>query len=398
MTPPSSAPSRHGLIVVDTLVGPSLTLQPDTLIEWRDGYFTRVEKTSEGLIPDGATRLPGVAIPGLIDAHVHFALDGTPDVVSTLQTLPADLIDQRIRANAALFVAAGITTVRDLGSPQGSVGRLVHNGSLPIPASPRVLAAQAISTPTGHGNFIALHAEEFSDYREIIDGLDPAIHPFLKLFASGGVITSGSDPSGIQMPNQLLRDVTAYAHDRGFRVAAHAHSHASIANCLAAGVDTIEHFSYLDEKLAEAVSDSSSVLVSTYVATHRFAHNPERKGAEPEALEKILHHDSIEASALRIASTIPEKVIAGSDSGTILNPHPTALHESGQLMVEAGFTPHDALMTMTSRSAMALGIDGGMIDVGKQADIVVCERNPAADIGALRKQTRVILAGHDVTT
>ena len=384
------------MIVVDALVGPSLVFQPNTLIEWQDGHFTRVEPLSSNEIPHHATRLPGVAIPGLIDAHVHLALDGTPDVVASLQTLPQDLIDKRIQDHAASFVAAGITTVRDLGSPQGSVGRLAHEGVLTAPHSPRVLAAQAISTPTGHGNFIALHAETLAEYQRIIDTLNPAIQPFLKLFASGGVITTGSDPSGIQMPVDLLRDVTAYAHDRGFRIAAHAHSHASIAHCIAAGVDTIEHFSYLDEELAQAVSQSPSVLVSTYVATHRFAHNPDKDGAEPEALAKILHHDTIEAQALRIASTIPDKVIAGSDSGTILNPHPTALHEAGELMVTAGFSNHDALMAMTTRSATALGINTGKLASGSRADMVVCESNPADDITALRTRTRVIIGGHDL--
>jgi imidazolonepropionase-like amidohydrolase len=398
MTQPFSAAHGHGLIVIDALVGSGLTFQPQTLIEWHDGYFTRVEQVSDSTMLDGVPRLSGVAIPGLIDAHVHLALDGTPDVVSSLGTLAPDQIEKRLVASATSYLSAGITTVRDLGAPAGYLARMVANGVLTPPHSPRVLAAQAISSPTGHGNFIARHAETLGEYRTIIDSLDPIEHPFLKLFASGGVITSGSNPEAIQMPAKLLRDVTSYAHDKGFKVASHAHSHASIVNCVAAGVDTIEHFSYLDDNLASLVADSSSYLVSTYIATSRFANSPARAGAEPEALEKILRHDAIEAAALRVAAKISEKVIAGSDSGTILNPHPFAIHETGQLLVAAGFTDHNALISMTSRSAIALGIEGGHIGQGMPADLVVCDTNPAISITALSTINHVLVAGHHIAS
>ncbi len=385
------------MIVVDALIGPDLSFQPQTLIEWRDGFLTRIEPAATSDLADTAERVPGVGLPGLIDAHVHLALDGTPDVVAALTGVPADVLDQRIIDNAASYISAGITTVRDLGSPEGVLTRLITNDTLAAPTSPRILPAQAISTPTGHGHFISRHAETFDDYRTIIDSVDVDRHPYLKLFASGGVITSGSDPTGTQMPADVLNAVVAYAHDQGFRIAAHAHSHASIAACVAAGVDTIEHFSYLDDELASLVADSSSYLVSTYVATHRFAHSPERDGAEAEALEKILHHDAIEASALRVAASINHKVIAGSDSGTILNPHPAALHEAAQLMVAAGFSDHDVLLSMTSRSAAALGMSGGELSVGMPADIVVCDNNPATSIAALSTINRVIVSGYDTT-
>ena len=370
-----------------------MVFYPDTVIEWQDGVFNRVEPLAGREAPPGAKRQAGVAIPGLIDAHIHLALDGTPDVVSSLQRMPEHQVKNLIRETARTYLEAGITSVRDLGSPGGVVGQLVDEGSLPLPDSPRIYPAQAISTPTGHGNFIARHAETFSEYRNIIDSLKPSIHPFLKVFASGGVITSGSDPAGLQMSLDLLRQVTDYAHDKGFRVAAHAHSHTSIANCVAAGVDTIEHFSYLDQSLAETVAGSSSHLVSTYVATHRFANHPEKFGAEPEAVEKIILHDTVEAAALRLAATIPGNVIAGSDSGTILNPHPRALHEAGNLMVQSGFSDHEALVSMTSRSALALGIDAGQIEVGKPADAVILAEDPTSSIAALGSITQVIIGG-----
>lgn len=398
MTPPFSEAHGHGLIVIDALVGSGLTFQPQTLIEWHDGSFTRVEQVSEATMADGATRLSGVAVPGLIDAHVHLALDGSPDVVASFGTLPPDQIEKRLVANATGYLAAGITTVRDLGSPAGYLARMVADGTLAPPRSPRVLPAQAISSPIGHGNFIARHAETFGQYRTVIDSLDPVEHPFLKLFASGGVITSGSDPAAIQMTAELLREVTSYAHDKGFKVASHAHSHDSIVNCVAAGVDTIEHFSYLDDNLASRVADSPSYLVSTYIATSRFAKSTVREWAEPEALEKILRHDAIEATALRVAAKISKKVIAGSDSGTILNPHPFAMHETGQLLVSAGFSDHNALVSMTSRSAVALGIEGGQISPGMPADLVVCEANPAISISALRTINYVLVAGHYITS
>jgi len=198
------------------------------------------------------------------------------------------------------------------------------------------------------------------------------------------------------MSRELLIQVTQFAHESGFRVAAHAHSKASIINCLDAEVDTIEHFSYLDEHLVDRVSQSSSFLVSTYVATHRFCSSSDRERAEPEALQKIIDHEAFERAALATAAQIPGKVIGGSDSGTILNPHPRALYLQQQLMSSAGFSSRDIMKSMTSRSADALGLATGRIEEGYLADFVLFEENPVTSVEASKKISLVVVEGVSV--
>lgn len=387
-----------GAIVVDALVGASLELQRHVLVEWSNGVITRVAPRAEaGEAAEGIPELRGVLIPGLIDAHVHLCMSGSADVVSTLTSQTDPELTDLVAAHARAYTECGITTVRDLGSRDALVVHMNASGMFSEATMPTVIPALAISAPEGHGNFLSRWASTLDDYRSIIDETDPAKAPYLKLFASGGVITGGTDPSGVQMSADLLERVVAYSHEQGFRIAAHAHSAASILNCLRADVDTIEHFSYLDEAMLDEVDRSSATLVSTFVATHRFCAHPERDKAEPEALRKILAHLTHEQRALTCASGIPDRVVGGSDSGTIFNPHPQGLLEQAQLMEMAGFSRRDVLMSLTVRAAAVLGVPTGRIEPGYTADFILVRENPLTSLAALFSPHSVFVRGVEVT-
>jgi len=386
------------MIIADSLIGPQLDYRQRVLVGWRNGYITEVStidstKQYESDLPV----FDGLLIPGLIDSHVHLGLSGSGDVVGDLMNVTEDEIRNRINSNREAYLRAGITTVRDLGCPFSllSSDKDLRHESIELAS---VIAAQAISSASGHGNFVSRHAESLDDYKRIIEGLDPQVTPFIKLFASGGVITKGTNPGSVQMSQDLLEQVVAFAQNRGFLIAAHAHSRSSVRNALRAGVNTIEHFSYLHEDDLHEISTSSSWLVSTYVATKRFVSEAERTLTEPEARDKILLHEPAEAKSLRLALAVPSKVIAGSDSGTILNPHPRGLLEQAEQMKIAGFTELEILSSMTVRAGQALGAKIGQISPGFAADFALLEANPVKDLSALLRLKTVIKRGEIVVT
>lgn len=397
MTIGTVPPHPNNYIVSAALLGPDLDYHPSVRIEWADGVITSIQPLEHSKRDLPARQKQVVAGPGLIDAHVHLALSGSADVVSDLQSNALSSLTEQITERAKTYPAMGVTTVRDLGSPEGIVPSMLQGGRLAAANMPRVIVAQAISSPSGHGNFIAQHAETLQDYKRVINGLSPETTPVIKLFASGGVITENTSPTGTQMDVELLREVTEFSHSMGFQIAAHAHSRGSILACLEAEVDTIEHFSYLDEDLLEIVKHSSSTLVSTFVATHRFALHPKKSTAEPSALKKILSHHDVERHGLSCASKIPDWIIAGSDSGTILNTHSAAIIEQAELMEKTGFSRREALKSLTVRSAEALKVPTGQISVGYAADIVVWGSDPLASLDALRDARKVILRGQTLT-
>jgi imidazolonepropionase-like amidohydrolase len=382
-----------GAAISDALIGPQLDYRQQVLIRWKSGVVTEI---SDLLNIDPSNLnfplLDGVLAPGLIDSHVHLGLDGSGDVVGNLQNAPQDLLRERIRSNRRAYLLAGITTVRDLGCP---LSLLTSDNTLrqEAPDLSSVIAAQAISSATGHGNFVSKTAESLADYKRIIDDLDPQATPFIKLFASGGVITKGTNPGSVQMSEELLEQVVTHAHRRGFLIAAHAHSRKSIQNAIRANVNTIEHFSYLHDDDLDEIDDSNSWLVSTYIATKRFVSQLEHADTEPEAREKIIRHAPSEFQSLQRSVAISRKILAGSDSGTILNPHPFGLLEQTEQMLLAGFSSQEALMSITSRAGEALGARIGQISEGYAADFVLLPSNPISDPSALSKIKTVIKHG-----
>ncbi len=381
------------MVIADALIGPRLDYRQRVLVGWRNGFITEVSNIdSTRQYESGLPVFDGLLIPGLIDSHVHLGLSGSGDVVGDLMSVTEDVIRNRIKSNREAYLRAGITTVRDLGCPFSllSTDKDLRHESTELAS---VIAAQAISSASGHGNFVSRHAESLDDYKRILEDLDPQITPFIKLFASGGVITKGTNPGSVQMSQDLLEQVVAFAHNKGFLIAAHAHSRSSVQNALRAGVNTIEHFSYLDEDDLHEISASSSWLVSTYVATKRFVSKAEVTFTEPEAREKILLHEPAEAKSLQLSLAVSSRVIAGSDSGTILNPHPRGLLEQAELMKIAGFSELEILSSMTVRAGQALGAKIGQISPGFAADFLLLEASPIKPLSALQKVKTVIKRG-----
>jgi imidazolonepropionase-like amidohydrolase len=372
-------------------------------LELRTGIWLRVDRGAiveigEGPAPDDAVRHDGVALPGLVDAHVHLGLEGTADVVASAGRHDPQSLRGVVARNASAHLSWGITTVRDLGCPADVVAAMVADGSLAPPAAPNVVVGVALSSPTGHGTFLARHASTTEEFLAAAERAADEGARVIKLFATGGVITAGTVPGAVQMPLDALTAVAAAAHARGLTVAVHAHGAEGIANALAAGVDSVEHASFLDEVLTARVREGSTWIVSTLVATERFVASGDRQSATPETLAKILAHVEHERAAARLAVTVPGRLVAGTDSGTTFNPHGGALQEQALLLEQAGLSPVEVLHSVTTRAAALVDPAAGALEVGRRADVVVLSRDPLVDLSALCHVREVMVSGHLVRT
>src|SRR5919112_6787335 len=184
------------------------------------------------------------------------------------------------------------------------------------------------------------------------------------------------------------------AHKAGRKVAAHAYSVEAIANALDAGVNSIEHGSFIDRDTAGRMRASGTYLVPTMSVYRAMS----EKGPELRAPEYIRRKTAevLEASrkAFRLALEAGVPIAAGTDCGAPGHPHGT-LPEELRLMVEVGATPQQALRFGTSASAELLGLGDelGTLEPGKKADLVAVTGNPLQDIDALRDVRLVLRNG-----
>jgi imidazolonepropionase-like amidohydrolase len=184
------------------------------------------------------------------------------------------------------------------------------------------------------------------------------------------------------------------AHKVGLRVAAHAHGTEGIKNALRAGVDTIEHASYLDDEAIELFLEGGAWMVSTLIASERLMPHLDDPAMPAHVRDKIRDHTCQETASLERAITAGVRIAAGTDAGTGYNPH-GGLPEQVTLLGHHGMTPEQALTAATWDSANAIGLaeTHGKIAVGRRADLLVVDGDPFDDLAALCNVRAVYLGG-----
>ncbi len=357
--------------------------------------------------PDIGTRVldygAATLLPGLIDSHVHLAFDAGPDHSSVRAVLEREeqrgLLPARALRNAQLALAAGVTTVRDCGARGLVALRLRDAIAEGLATGPRVLACgMPITTTGGHLHYCGLRADSESDVRKAVRGLVQAGVDAIKIVASGGQMTAGSNPLQPQYPRQVLAAAAEEAHRLGKRLVAHALNAASIRDCFEAGVDTIDHATWsrpdgsigFDDALGRQLAESSTTVGLTGSGILRQL-LPDLGGDGLEELHERLrpHRQLLEMGA---------RVVVHSDAGVRFTPC-DAFVLSLRVM-EAGLdAPRMAvLQAATARAAEAVGLahEIGTLEVGKRADLVVLDGNPLDDLGYLRNVRCVLRDGRVV--
>jgi imidazolonepropionase-like amidohydrolase len=368
----------------------------------RDG---RIESVSTTPVTCRAYRIDAAGAwvcPGLIDGHVHLFLDaGCAPRTAFLNSTDDEKFETAAR-NAAVAISAGITTVRDCGGPAALVFRFqqaVERGDLP---GPRILAAGSpLTRPRGHCHFFGVEIATPAEVRRAVDGQVRQGAAFVKLIASGGGLTPGTHPSEADLPLEIMREAVTAARANGIHVAAHCHAVESIARALDAGVDTIEHASFvrkqgapeIDPELAARIRDAGVVVSPTAISGIRIAQGIRESGtqnghdrAAVERLESRRRHTARFCEA-------GVRILAGTDCGVANTPFDSLLDELLEY-VNVGMSTAAALRSATSDSARFLNQPLlGRLEAGSSADLLLLSGNPLESLDHLRNPMLVMKEG-----
>lgn len=354
----------------------------------RDDFGTFVEGTVEHDFP-GCT-----LVPGLVDTHVHLTFSASAYPFRDLQAdSDGQLVARGIRSARALL-QAGVTTVRDLGCRNRTALDVRDAIAAGIVPGPRVLAAgRPITAEGGHLHFLGGGVRGEDAARAFTRALIDEGADAIKVIATGGNMTVGSDPLTPAFTFAEAQAIVDEAHAAHRRVAAHARSVAGIRQMVDVGVDSVEHCRMevalgqwgFDEAVARKMAAASIRAVPTMAASHRafqFRASGGDIGLQPIAIDSATRQKN--AAKLR-ACGVP--VVIGTDAGAALAAFDEATHLEAELLVGAGWTPAEALNAATLAAAEALGLDSevGSLESGKLADIAVVLGDPTQDITQLRR-------------
>jgi imidazolonepropionase-like amidohydrolase len=380
---------RAGLLYDGTLEPPNSNV--DIIVE--DGKIASLRVASG----ECDAQAPCVT-PGLVNAHAHLEMSGEPDVMSAITSSTPGQRLVRAVANARKSVAAGVTTIRDLGSSNAIAQDIrdgVTSGAL---EGPRIRAAGAVLCMTGgHGWPLGRAVDSPWDARKAVREQLWAGADCIKLIATGGVLTRGAVPGNAQLAPDELTAAVEEAHRHGMRVAAHAIGSEGIKNALRAGVDSIEHGHMLDDEAIALFKERGTYLVPTLSApTCILAHLED--GHQPQfVLDKA--HIVNEAMLVNIRKAYENgvRIAGGSDAGTPYNAHDHYAYEVELMWSLLGMTPQQALHAATEVSAELIGLHRGILAIGEPADMLLLDADVGQDVRVLARAKRVVKAGEFVT-
>jgi imidazolonepropionase-like amidohydrolase len=364
-------------------------------------------ETGRADLPDGVevTEYAGTVLPGLVDCHTHLVADATFGGLERAGAMPDEALDRVIADSLRAHAVAGVTTVRDLGDRDYRTLAVRER-----PGLPRVVASgPPITTPGGHCHFLGGAVD--GDLRAAV--AEHAEHgvDVIKVMASGGFATPGTDQLGAQFTVAELAALVDQAHAAGHPVVAHAHSLLGMQNALAAGVDGIEHFTGLtsegpqiDDELLDEVA-RRGVYVDLTMGNDRSVHAlmpaPPPPVAALMARLGVTSFDAFYLSRIGVFSRLREHgvaVVTGVDSGMgLAKRHGNAWRTVGEL-VEGGYPVAEALAAATSVAAEACGLAGetGRLAEGYAADLLVLDGDLAQDPALLSAPQEVLVRGTPV--
>jgi imidazolonepropionase-like amidohydrolase len=329
-------------------------------------------------------------LPGLIDCHVHLSGSGEAD---SQFNAPNGTMVLKILKNAQRNLAAGITTVRDLGGwseLEFDVRRAIQRSEF---AGPRMCLAGRFISITEAG------AEYYSGMYRVADGVDEVRKAVreqvkngadvIKMGVTGAVLVESGVPGTTHFNEDEVCALVEEARKFGKRVAAHAHGIDGIRKAVQAGINTLEHGTYLfrDPSVITSMAERGIFLVPTLKVGWDIIHA--KDSHVPEwIMEKNKATQGEAATSLKMAYEAGVTIAMGSDVGTPLNYHGENALEV-YWMQQAGMSAMDALSSATGNAARALGWDSwlGTLEVGKVADLVVYEKNPLEDLRVLADKT-----------
>ena len=355
--------------------------------------------------PSGARMIDlsnATVLPGMIDCHTHLTSDpGHTGYESLGISVPREALYGA--KNARLTLEAGFTTVRNVGAAGYSDVALrdaINAGDVP---GPRIDASgPAIGVTGGHMDNSLLAPEYHHSADGIADGVPAVIAKVrevvkygadvIKIAASGGVLSKGDSPEATQFSDEEIRAIVVEAHRLGRKVAAHAHGAAGIKQAVVAGVDSIEHGSFIDAEAIRLMKEKGTYLVPTLYLADWFIENYQRLRVPEFMVEKAKVVMPAARRNIEAAFKAGVKVAFGTDAAVY--PHGLNAREFA-VMVKLGLTPMQSIQAATVNAADLLGWSDrvGSIEPGRFADIVAVSGDPIQDVTQLEHPVFVMKAG-----
>jgi imidazolonepropionase-like amidohydrolase len=340
-------------------------------------------------------------LPGMIDVHTHLTMNPKFGYEQLGISIPREaLIGAR---NARATLEAGFTTVRNVGARGYSDIALrdaIAAGDIP---GPRMIASgPALGITGGHCDNNLLPFEYHANSDGVADGVAAVQHKVrevikygadvIKICATGGVMSKGDDPRASQYTLEEMQAIVADAHRLGRKVAAHAHGAQGILWASKAGVDSVEHGSYIDDAAIAEMKKNGTYLVPTLYLEDWLAENMQKIGLPEMFVIKLRQIAPIVHQNIAHAFRSGVKIALGTDAAVY--PHGLNAREFA-VYVRLGMTPLQAIQTGTINAADLLGWSDkvGSIAPGKWADIIAVNDDPLRDISALQNVRFVMRNG-----
>jgi imidazolonepropionase-like amidohydrolase len=339
-------------------------------------------------------------LPGMIDSHTHLTFD-LQSVSSLNISVPRfALIGAR---NARLTVEAGFTTVRNVGAPGYSDVALrdaINAGDVP---GPRIVASgPSLGITGGHCDDNQLPFEFHHQSDGVADGVPGVMQKtrevikygadVIKICSTGGVLSYGDDPKAAQYTLEEMKAIVGDAHRAGRKVAAHAHGGDGIKLAIEAGVDSIEHGTYIDEEAVKMMKARGVYLVPTLYLVEWFMDNYERLRVPAPLVAKAKVVMPEMRKNIGAAFKLGVPVAFGTDAAVY--PHGLNAREFA-VYVKMGMSPIQAIQTATVHASKLLGWDDrvGAIEAGKYADLIAVDGDPIKDVTELERVRWVMKGG-----
>jgi imidazolonepropionase-like amidohydrolase len=326
-------------------------------------------------------------LPGLIDAHLHLAIGSGDNYIEQFSNSDGVQLATGV-VNAQCTLESGVTTVRDLGARNKVAFDLREAERKKLILSPRLLVCgRSITMTGGHFHYCNAEADGYEEVRKVTRQLLKEGADFIKIMTSGG----GTVNTRPELPSYTIEEIKAavdVAHSVGKTVTAHCHATQAIINAIEAGVDFIEHCTFLEPNVKGGINHEFNEDVAKEIV---------KKGIY---VDSILNPTQINPKQLgwsyenfKGLKELGAKILPGTDGLSLFQTGlmPLAL----EMWVNGGVSPIEAIAAATGRSATAIGLGGllGTLEKGKEADLIAVKGDPLEDITSLRNLKMVMKAG-----
>lgn len=383
----------------------------DAIVLIENNHIIAAGTAESVAIPSNASIIDGggqYLLPGLIDTHVHMALEIKNVQESLLTPFSYRFFEAAKRLETT--IQTGITSVRDAGFADAGIKKAVEDGLVPGPRMQ--VSINPLTITGGHGDSWNISGIDTTapvypgmpdgkcdgreEVRKTVREMLRAGADVVKVHATGGVSSPTDHPEFTQFSQEELEVMVEEATFRkGVKVMAHAQGAEGIKNAVRAGIHSIEHGIYIDDEALELMLEHGTYLVPTLLAPLAVLEAAETSNTmAPYAIEKSKEVIDIHKESIKKAYEAGVKIAMGTDAGVF--PHGINLRELG-LMCEIGMSPMEAIVasTKTAADCMDWGDKTGTIEPGKWADLILVNSNPLEDIHVLENHENITFVMKD---